>query len=139
MDELHSILIKHHAKAKKPEGDESPASHSKAPTTSEIPDIFFDDILRKFKLTRLEIQVLMYFYRLVWCKPNLHAKYGLTDLISYAEVSKNIGISSEELINSIQHLESYGFMQTVRAGQYMVHKYFTKEYDQIYNQNYDEF
>jgi hypothetical protein len=139
MDELHSILIKHHTKNKKSEGDQSLGPNTKSPTTSEIPDIFFDEILTKFKLTRLEIQVLMYFYRLVWCKPNLYSKYGLTDLISYAEVSKNIGISSEELINSIQHLESYGFMQTVRAGQYMVHKYFTKENDQLYNQNYDEF
>ena len=31
---------------------------------------FFDQIIGEFRLNRVEILVLMYLYRLVWCKPN---------------------------------------------------------------------
>lgn len=137
MDELHSILIKHHTKAKK--GDlRSPLSNNNSPTTSEIPDIFFDEILKKYKLTRIEIQVLMYFYRIVWCRPNIYSKYGLTPLLSYSEISKNLEIENNELMETINNLVNYGFIETIRSGQYLVHRYFTTELDQFYGQVYDE-
>ncbi|MFZ4714365.1 MAG: hypothetical protein ACOYL6_11655 [Bacteriovoracaceae bacterium] len=139
MDELHSILIKHHAKNKKSDDKISAGSPLPKPTFSEIPDLFFDDILIRFKLTRIEIQVLMFLYRQVWCRPNLYAKYGLTSLLSYSDVAKILDLSVEDLMNSIHNLESYGFMQTVRAGQYLVYRYFTREYDIQFNQSYDEF
>ncbi len=139
MDELHSILVKHHAKNKKSDNQVRSTANSNTATFAEIPDLFFDDILKRFKLTRIEIQILMYLYRHVWCRPNLYAKYGLTSMLAYSDVSKILEIDLEELMNGINTLESYGFIQTVRAGQYLVHRYFTKEFDLEYGQSYDEF
>lgn len=137
MDELHSILIKHNTKFKKTE-DISSHKKNNSPTTSEIPDIFFDDILKKFKMSRVEIQVLMHLYRMVWCRPNIYARYGLTPLLSYAQLSKELELENQELMEIINNLVNYGFIETIRAGQYLVHRYFTHELDLAYGQVYDE-
>lgn len=137
MNELQSILRTHNSKLKKDET--GPAKPSIEATFAEIPDLFFDEILVKFKLSRQEVLVLMSLYRLVWCKPNLYAKYGLSPMISYVELSRTLDISTEEVVTAIKTLNSYQFINTIRAGQFFVHKYFTKEHDEFYGQSYDEF
>ena len=51
MEDLRSILSSHHPKKDAPFNPDTVGSEFKA-TTSEIPDLFFDDILVRFKLTR---------------------------------------------------------------------------------------
>jgi DNA-binding MarR family transcriptional regulator len=111
----------------------------KPASSSEIPDVFFDEILRKFKLNRQEISLLMFLYRQVWCRPNLYKSHGIGPLNSYAEVCTNLGITPEELGTYLRVLEKFGFIETVRAGQYFVRKFFTEALDQQYGQDYDEF
>lgn len=137
MNELQSILRTHHSKLKKDET--GPAKPSIEATFAEIPDLFFDEILVKNKLNRHEVLVLMYLYRLVWCKPNLYAKYGLSPMISYVELSRILEIPTEDVVSAIKTLNSYQFISTIRAGQFFIHKYFTKENDALYGQSYDEF
>lgn len=108
-------------------------------STSEIPDLFFDDILVQFKLTRIEIILLMYFYRITWCKPNLHKKYGIAPIVSHAETAKNLDITIDIFHQTIRRLEAFGFIETIRSGQYFVRKYFTEENDKKYGQSYDNF
>lgn len=137
MNELQSILRTHNSKVKNDET--GPAKPSIEPTFAEIPDLFFDEILVKNKLNRQEVLVLMYLYRLVWCKANLYAKYGLSPMISYVELSRILELQTEEVVTAIKTLNSYQFITTIRAGQFFIHKYFTKENDEIYGQRYDEF
>lgn len=137
MNELQSILRTHHSKLKKDET--GPTKPSKEATYAEIPDLFFDEVLVKFKLNRQEVLVLMYLYRLVWCKPNLYVKYGLSPMISYTELARTLEASTEEVMTAIKTLNQYQFISTIRAGQFFVHKYFTKENDELYGQSYDEF
>lgn len=141
MEDIRSVLSQFHAKKKK-----DPLELQKAGTkplnsalTSEIPDLFFDRILKTFKLGRHEIVLLMYLYRQVWCRPNLYKSHGIGPLNSYAELCTNLGITMEELGNYLRVLENYGLIETVRSGQYFVRKYFTAELDAEYGQNYDEF
>lgn len=137
MDELHSILRTHNPKLKKEET--GPVKPSIEATFAEIPDLFFDEILVKNKLNRQEVLVLMFLYRLVWCKPNLYAKYGLSPMVSYLELSRILELPTEEVVTAIKNLNSYQFITTIRAGQFFIHKYFTKENDEFYGQKYDEF
>ena len=109
------------------------------PSFAEIPDVFFDDVLLKFKLNRHEITLLMYLYRQVWCKPNLYKSHGIGPLNSYAELSNRLGITNEELGTCVRNLENFGLLETVRSGQYFIRKYFTEHLDIEYGQNYDEF
>lgn len=140
MEDLRTILSSHHSKA---EGSSSDSTNSMQDgahaTTSEIPDLFFDDVLVDFKLTRVEVLLLMYLYRMTWCKPNLHQKYGIAPIVSHEEISIKLDISYEILHQTIRRLESYGFIETIRVGQYFVRKYFTEEYDRKYGQSYDNF
>lgn len=138
MEDLKSILSSHYPKKDAPFNPDTVDNEFKA-STSEIPDLFFDDILVRFKLTRVEIVLLMYLYRLTWCKPNLHRKFGIAPIISHEELAKNIDISNEMLYQSIRRLESFSFIETIRAGQYFVRKYFTPEYDKKFGQTYDNF
>lgn len=137
MEDLRSILSSHQMKSKA-NATKDPVETSGA-SSSEIPDLFFDEILIKHKLTRVEIILLMYLYRLTWCRPNLHRKYGIAPIISHAEVALQLDISPEMLHQNIRTLESFGFIETIRAGQYFVRKYFTEDNDKKYGQSYDNF
>jgi hypothetical protein len=141
MEDIRSVLSQFHSKKKK---DGASVSKSEVgpqdlPQTSEIPDIFFDVILQKFKLTRSEITLLMYLYRQVWCRPNLYKAHGIGPLNSYADLSTALHLSTEELGHHLRTLENYGFMETVRSGQYFVRRFFTEELDGQFGQHYDDF
>lgn len=138
MEDIRSVLSQFHSKRQK-DVQKSAKDPQEFGSTSEIPDVFFDEILQKFRLTRAEILVLMYLYRQVWCRPNLYRSHGIGPLNSYAELSVTLGFTHEELVNHLHALETYGFIETVRSGQYFVRKFFTEELDQKYGQNYDEF
>src|SRR5690606_34531424 len=123
MEDLRSILSSHSSK----QGGSSSALESidnnlKA-TTSEIPDLFFDEILILFKLARIEILLCMYLYRITWCKPNLYKKFGIAPILSHSEIIAKLDITTEILHQSLRRLETFGFIETIRSGQYFVRKY----------------
>lgn len=138
MEDLQTILSSHHSKTGNPNSN-NPMHDGTHATTSEIPDLFFDDVLVDFKLTRVEVLLLMYLYRLTWCKPNLHVKYGIAPFVSHEEITLQLDISFETLHQTVRRLEGYGFIETIRSGQYFVRKYYTEEYDRKYGQTYDNF
>ncbi len=139
MDELHTILANHHPQKKKKNTSAGVAMHMPTASTSEIPDLFFDEILVKFKLTRIEVLVLMHLYRQVWCRANLYKTYGFSPVLSHNAISQTLELSIDEIYNALRRLESYGFIETIRSGQYFVRKYFTKENDYKFGQSYDDF
>lgn len=140
MEDLRSILSSHHSKT-----GSSTANAIKTikddlhATTSEIPDLFFDEILVQNKLSRTEVLLLMYLYRLTWCKPNLHRKFGISPMVSYKDIAGSLDISNEILHQTIRRLEAFDFIETIRSGQYFVRKYFSEENDRKYGQTYDNF
>lgn len=138
MVDLHSILSDHRSRNSTPSkiGDDKIRL---TPSVSEIPDIFFDQILVNFKLTRIEIVLLMYLYRRVWCRPNLHKIYGISPLMSLKEMELFLKVSIDDIFNGLRKLEDFGFISTIRSGQYFVRKYFTKENDEQFGQTYDDF
>ncbi|MBP9682538.1 MAG: hypothetical protein KBD76_14115 [Bacteriovorax sp.] len=140
MVDLQSILAEHRSKKK------AGSSHDKGggglvhdPTSSEIPDVFFDKIIVDYKLSRIEILVLMYIYRRVWCFPNLHRSHGISQMMSHTEMAKNLGLAIEDVYSSLRKLEEYDMIRTIRAGQYFSRRFFSKELDDQYEQNYDDF
>jgi DNA-binding MarR family transcriptional regulator len=140
MEDIRSVLSQFHTKKKRQDDVRKSGIKPQAQaSSSEIPDVFFDEILRKYKLKRSEITLLMYLYRQVWCRPNLYRAHGIGPLNSYADLALILNVSHEELAQLIRALEGYGFIETVRAGQYFVRKYFTDALDSHYGQNYDEF
>jgi hypothetical protein len=140
MEDIRSVLSQFNTKKKRSgETQTAAVGPSKQASTSEIPDVFFDIILQKFKLNRQEISLLMYLYRQVWCRPNLYKSHGIGPLNSYAELCVNLSLTNEELGNYLRVLENLGFIETVRSGQYFVRKFFTEALDQQYGQDYDEF
>lgn len=138
MDELHTILADHKRVAVR-RSSKIQSKSVPTPSSSKIPDVFFDQILVQNKLNRIEILVLMYIYRQVWCRPNLYRTYGFSQLLSYEEVAANLSMKMEELQTALRSIESFGFIETIRSGQYFVRKYFTQENDQLYGQFYDNF
>ena len=138
MDDIKEILSAHQGKNKRDAAIQG-RQNRPLPSVSEIPDLFFDEILPKFKLNRAEICLLMILYREVWCRPNLYEKYGIGPINSLTEISKSMEVSTDILLHSIQTLESFGFIETIRSGQYFVRKYFTQENDHKYGQSYDNF
>ncbi|MEX0798239.1 MAG: hypothetical protein WD025_02275 [Bacteriovoracaceae bacterium] len=137
MEDLRSILTSHHNKSKAHATKDTLESASAS--SSEIPDLFFDEILIQYKMTRIEILLLMYLYRITWCRPNLHKKFGIAPIISHSDLAKSLDISIDMLHQNVRRLESFKFIETIRAGQYFVRKYFTEENDQKYDQTYDNF
>lgn len=140
MVDIQTILQSHHSKG----GNSSSAEKSSIkddpiPTSSEIPDVFFDDILVNYKLSRGDTLVLMFLYRFVWCRPNLHRKYGIGPMMSYTELSTQLGITLDEVYQSLRKLEDFGFIETIRSGQYFVRRYFTPDNDHFFGQVYDDF
>lgn len=144
MDDLRTIIQDHRSKSKneKIEESNSTADVSKnvlSATSSEIPDIFFDQILVTYKLNRIEIMVEMYLYRRVWCRANLYRDYGISQILSHTEMSKSLNLPIESVYQALRKIEEYGFISTIRSGQYFVRKYFTRENDEIFGQNYHDF
>lgn len=137
MVDIQSIIKTH--KGKGENTLEGPVVDVETPTTSEIPDVFFDSILVQYKLSRLEIIVLMYLYRKVWCRSNLYRKHGISQLLSLTDMVNQLDFRIEEIHNAIRKLENFGFVMTIRIGQYFVRRYFTKELDQRFGQFYDDF
>lgn len=140
--DIHTIIAGHRSKK-----NEAPVnvteSHIEArkpeATSSEIPDIFFEEILPHVKLSRNDISILMYLYRRVWCRPNLYREYGISPMLSLAEMAKVLNVTIEELYQSFKHIEDFGFIGTIRSGQYFVRKYFMRELDEKFGQTYDDF
>ncbi len=140
MVDLHSILADHRSKIKTDDTHEaSGRSQEHRPSTSEIPDIFFDKIIVDYKLSRIEILVLMYIYRRVWSFPNLHRSHGISQMMSHTEMAKNLGVGIEDVYSALRRLEEYDFIKTIRAGQYFSRRFFTKELDIYFDQSYDDF
>ncbi len=139
MEDIRSVLSQFKKTRDEPDLDKSGVGPSITATTSEIPDIFFDDILLRFKLARPDISLLMYLYRQVWCRPNLYRKHGIGPLNSFTDLALNLNMKHDELVAHIHILENLGLIETVRSGQYFIRKYFTEEFDFKYGQNYDEF
>lgn len=140
MVDLHTILKDHEPRRKS--GSGTGPLHSmqhKSPSSSKIPDLFFDEILVQYKLTRIEIMLLMYLYRKVWAKPNLYKVYGISQLMSHAEMALHLGLNIEDIYTALRKIEDFGFITTIRSGQYFVRKYFTQENDELYGQTYDDF
>lgn len=136
MEDVRSVLSQFKGKSTK---DGAQNSGGRPPTQSLIPDLFFDEILLKFKLSRIEIVVLMYLYRQIWAKTNLNKKFGIGPINSFKDMSLNLHLDQKDLIDSIYSLEKHGLIQTVRVGQYFVRKFFTEDFDLKYGQSYDEF
>ena len=137
MEDLRSILSSHHNKSKA-HATKEPVEGANA-SVSAIPDLFFDEVLIQYKLTRVEIVLLMYLYRQTWCRPNLHKKNGISPMVSHKVAAEAMDISLEILHQTLRRLESFGFIETIRSGQYFVRKYFTEENDKKYGQSYDNF
>ena len=144
MIDIHSVLADHRFKDKEKaigsdEVDSGGRNVEYSPTTSEIPDVFFDQIIVDFKLTRIEILVLMYIYRRVWCFPNLRRSHGISQMMSHTEMAKKLVVAIEDVYSSLRKLEEYDFIRTIRAGQYFSRRYFSKELDLHFDQKYDDF
>jgi DNA-binding transcriptional ArsR family regulator len=140
MEDIRSVLSLFNSKRlKEKETHNSGVGPTEVPSCSEIPDVFFDIILQKYKLGRQEVGLLMFLYRQVWCRPNLYKDHGIGPLNSYTDLCKALGISLEELGQHLRTLERYGFIETVRSGQYFVRKYFTEDLDKRFGQHYNDF
>lgn len=139
MEDLRSILNSHNSRNGKHSDAIEPTESDLRATTSEIPDLFFDEILIHYKLSRVEILVLMYLYRFTWCKPNLYKKFGIAPMLSHSDLVSSLDITHEIMHQSLRRLEAFGFIETIRSGQYFVRKYFTEENDKKYSQTYDNF
>jgi hypothetical protein len=139
MVDLQSILAEHRSKTKVSASHEKDGGDPHFPSASEIPDIFFDKIIVDFKLSRIEILVLMYIYRRVWCFPNLHRSHGISQMMSHTEMAKNLGLAIEDVYSALRKLEEYDMIRTIRAGQYFSRRFFSKEMDESFKQTYDDF
>lgn len=140
VDDLQSILQLHRSKSNSSQHTSAGGEEkSFSPSASEIPDLFFDKIIVDYKLSRMEILVLMYIYRRVWSFPNMNRSHGISPMMSHTEMAKNLGLAIEEVYSALRKLEEYDFIKTIRAGQYFARKYFTKEMDASFNQSYDDF
>ncbi len=140
VDDLQSILAEHRSKKKvESSSDKGGGGALLQPSASEIPDVFFDKVIVDFKLNRIEILVLMYIYRRVWCFPNLHRAHGISQMMSHTEMAKNLGIAIEDVYSALRKLEEYDMIKTIRAGQYFARRFFSKELDEVFDQKYDDF
>lgn len=142
MEDLYKIIADH--RSRKPILNSNmddphklrPSSHA---TYSEIPDVFFDEVLVRFKLTRVELLVLMNLYRLTWCRPNIYKEFGISPMIGHSHLSVQLEVDVDIVLNSLRKLEEWGFISTIRSGQYFVRKFFTRENDEKYGQTYHDF
>ena len=139
MVDIHSIIAGHKTRNKPGNSSLQKMDEKSLPSTSEIPDLFFDEIVSGYKLSRIDIMVLMYLYRRVWCRPNLFKLHGISPLLSHQTMAEQTSLSIDDIYSAIHKLESLGFLNTIRSGQYFVRRYFTKENDEKFSQFYDDF
>jgi len=139
MEDIRSILSQFKKKRDTKGLEKSGVGPVISAQCSEIPDLFFDEILHQFKLNRFEITILMFLYRQIWCRPNLYRSHGIGPLNSFSVLGQALKLTQEELVHHLHNLENHGLIETVRSGQYFIRKFFTEEFDQRYGQNYDEF
>lgn len=140
MEDIRSVLSQFNSKKKETKTPVKSGNRpDEKPSTSEIPDVFFDVVLKDFKLTRNEITLFMLLYRQIWCRPNLYKSHGIGPLNSYADLCSQLGITVEQLGTELRNLEQFGLIETVRSGQYFIRKYFTEALDSQFGQNYDDF
>ena len=140
MAEIHRVLESFPPKLNETSNEARESRPGTAEATfSDIPDVFFDEILQNYHLNRYEIQILLFFYRQVWCRPNLYKKYGISSLNSLDKVAEFLGMEVRTLFQGLKNLENYEFISTIRSGQYFVRRYFSPELDELFRQNYDEF
>jgi DNA-binding MarR family transcriptional regulator len=139
MEDIRSVLSQFKKKRNENDLDKSGVGSHSYPDSSEIPDLFFDEILHLYKLSRMEILVLMFLYRQVWSWPNLYKKHGIGPLNSFSDLASRLNMTHEELVNHLHTLEKFHLIETVRSGQYFVRKYFTEEFDFKFGQHYDDF
>jgi DNA-binding transcriptional ArsR family regulator len=138
VEDIRSILSQYKSRQKDEgstaAGKEIPAE---TPTLSEIPDLFFDEIVPHTKLTRNEIALLMLLYRQIWCRPNLYRGHGIGPLNAYHDLARALNMQQDDVIHAIRALEGQGLIATIRAGQYFVRKFFTENNDIKYGQHYE--
>jgi len=139
MVDIHDILAGHKSRRNPRSSEMDTSKEVSLPTTSEIPDLFFDEILVDYKLNRIEVLALMYLYRRVWCRPNLYKEFGISQLLAHTEMAKSLKLSIDEIYHALRKLEELAFISTIRSGQYFVRKYFSKDNDEKYGQTYDDF
>lgn len=143
--DIYRVLKDHRSKKQNTTGGEltTPAQQGRRPdftvASSDIPDVFFDEIVVNYRLNRIEILVLMYLYRRVWCRANLFRDHGISQMMSLSEMGESLKIEMQEIYLSLRKLEELGFIKTIRSGQYFVRRYFQKDYDEALGQNYDDF
>ena len=91
MVDIHSIIAGHRSRKPSHKDTKLQSMDEKfLPSTSEIPDLFFDEIVVQYKLSRIDIVVLMYLYRKVWCRPNLFKLHGISPLLSHQVMESGI-------------------------------------------------
>ncbi len=139
MEDIRSVLSQFHTKKRKDDTQKSGEGPQSEASTSIIPDLFFDEVILKFKITRQEIAILMCLYRQIWTRPNLYRSHGIGPLNSYQNLATTLHLTTDELTHGLRSLENLGLIETVRSGQYFVRKYFTEEFDNKFGQDYDEF
>jgi hypothetical protein len=139
MEDIRSVLSQFNTKKRKTGTQKSADGPQAEASTSVIPDLFFDEVILKFKISRQEIAILMCLYRQIWARPNLYRSHGIGPLNSYQNLATTLHLSTDELSQGLRSLENLGLIETVRSGQYFVRKYFTEEFDNKFGQDYDEF
>lgn len=140
MVDLHSILTEHRSKEQAPTPEQVKAEVEKSREIYlEIPELFFTEIIVKYKLNRIDILVLIYIYKYVWCYSNINKAHGISPLLSHTEMSQILSLTTEEIYSSLRKLEEFDFIKTIRSGQYFVRKYFSKEMDELKHMRYDDF
>jgi len=139
MVDIHDVLAVHRSKKNPSQSELIEGKEHNLPTLSKIPDVFFDEVLVDFKLNRIEVLVLMYLYRRVWCRPNLYKEFGISQLMAHSEMSVHLKISIDDIYHSLRKLEELGFISTIRSGQYFVRRFFTRDNDEKFGQSYDDF
>ncbi len=135
MEDIRSVLSMYRRREDKLAPDE--AITPEIPTQSEFPDVFIDEVLPLFKLNRQEITLLMFLHRQVWSRPNLYRDHGIGPLNSYQDLARVLHLEQDELMQALRSLESMRFIQTIRAGQYFVRRFFTEENDAKFGQRYE--
>ncbi|MFZ8934420.1 MAG: hypothetical protein ACO2ZP_11025, partial [Bacteriovoracaceae bacterium] len=82
---------------------------------------------------------LLFLYRQVWCRPNLYMVYGIRQIMYHTEMLKALDLSLEDVYSALRKVEGFGFITTIRSGQYFVRRFFTKSNDLKFSQTYDDF
>jgi|GEM_PF-3007821 len=141
-ENLREILTKYSSKGLDKEPEEEKKESLPIPSNpkySDIPDIFFDDILHRYKITKQEIIVLMFLYRKTWCGANIYKGHGISPLFSYEMLAQKCATEKSLLLDALKKLEVLGLITAVRPGQYFIRKFFLEQWDDQFHFNYHDF